>query len=271
VVDGSTVHHILLGEMLDAALTAVTETSTVVEAWSALLAPDDVVGLKFNRSGQRAIGTTPFLADVLVTSLVDAGWQPEQIVCIEAPPRVRVSHGTAIPTTGWDRSETDFGSGSDQLASVLRQVTALINVPFLKTHNIAGLTCALKNLSHGLVKHPARYHDHGCSPYIADIVALEPIRAKLRLNLVNALRIGFDGGPEPTEASISNDGIILASVDPVATDVVALEILERIRQREGLTRIARSPEDIDYLAAAHRRGLGIALPHGIDVVRLGGA
>ncbi len=271
VVDGSTVHRVLLGEMVDAALTTVTQTTTVAEAWRTLLGPGDVIGLKFNRSGQGIIGTTPFLADALVTSLVDSGWQPDQIVCIEAPPLVGTSYATAVPVPGWDREETNFGSGSDQLASVLRQVTALIDVPFIKTHNIAGMTCALKNLSHGLVKHPARYHDHGCSPYIADIVALEPIRSKLKLCLVDALRTVFDGGPEPSEGFISNAGMILVSVDPVATDAVALGVLGKIRRREGFSQIARSPEDLDYLAVAHRRGLGIALSHGIEVVGVKGA
>ena len=271
VVNGPTVHRILLGEMLDAALTTVTQRESVAEAWRSILKPDDVIGIKLNRSGQGVIGTAASFADALVTSLVGAGWQPDQIVCIEAPPSAELMYATAAPAAGWDRSETDFGSGSDQMASVLNQVTALIDVPFLKTHNIAGMTCALKNLSHGLLKHPARYHDHGCSPYIADIVASEPIRSKLRLCLVDALRIVFDGGPEATEGAISDDGIILASIDPVAVDAVAVGLLGNVRFRQGFGQIVRSPEDLAYLAAAHRRGLGIALTHGIEVVRLKGA
>lgn len=271
VVNGPTVHRILLGEMVDAALRAITQLESVVEAWRSILKPDDVIGIKLNRSGQGVIGTSASFADVLVTSLVGAGWQPDQIVVIEAPPSAQLMYATAAPAAGWVRSETDFGSGSDQMASVLNQVTALIDVPFLKTHNIAGMTCALKNLSHGLIKHPARYHDHGCSPYIADIVASEPIRSKLRLCLVDALRIVFDGGPEAAEGVISDDGIILASIDPVAVDAVAVGLLGKVRFRQGLGQIVRSPEDLDYLAAAHRRGLGIALTHGIEIVRLKGA
>jgi len=34
---------------------------------------------------------------------------------------------------------------------ITQQVTKLINVPVLKSHNAAGVTLALKNLSHGLV------------------------------------------------------------------------------------------------------------------------
>ena len=163
---------------------------------------------------------------------------------------------------------TDFNSGSDQFAAVLKQISVLIDVPFLKTHNIAGLTGALKNLSHGLVKHPARYHGNKCSPYIGDIVAAEPVRTRLRLCLVDALRVVYEGGPAATTATISDEGILLASIDPVATDTIGLMVLNEVREREGLPRIARSGEEVDYIAAAHRRGLGVGIVHGIDWVRL---
>ena len=61
------------------------------------------------------------------------------------------------------------GGPRDRLAGVLDQVTAIVNVPFLKTHNLAGMTCCLKNLSHALVKHPAQFHTGGCKE-VADIV-----------------------------------------------------------------------------------------------------
>lgn len=268
VVSGSIVHATLLREMLSAALSALTHTSSAAEAWRTVLRPDDVIGIKFNRVAQAAIGTTPYVADAIVTSLVDAGWHPDQIVCIEAPPAPRLAYMTRIPVAGWDRQATDFGSGSDQLSAVLSQVTALIDVPFVKTHNIAGITCALKNLSHGLVKHPARYHNGGCSPYIADIVATDAIRSKLRLCVVDALRVAFKDEPAVTEAAIYPEGTIMAAYDPVAVDSVALGLLNRIRRTAQLPPIARSPEQLAFLAAAHRRGLGIALSHGIEVVQM---
>ncbi len=265
---GPEVHRPLLGEMLEKALTSLTGAPTIRQAWLSMLKPDDVIGLKFNRSSQKIIATTNAMADVLIASLVEAGWRPDQIVCIEAPEGIEVRRGTARARRGYASRATDFGSGEDQLASVLSQVTALVDVPFLKTHNIAGMTCALKNLSHGLVKHPARYHRNGCSPYIADIVAATPIRSKLRLCLVDALRVVYDGGPIATAGTIADEGILLVSQDPVATDTVGLAILNDIRQRYELTPVARSADDLGYLAAAHRRGLGIAVWHGIELARL---
>jgi hypothetical protein len=255
--------------MLQGTLTSLTDTPTIAQAWRSLLHRDDVIGLKFNRSGQQTIATTAVLADALITSLVDAGWRADQIVCIEAPPGVEARAGTRPAHTGHDTKATDFGSGSDQLASVLNEVTALIDIPYLKTHNIAGMSCALKNLSHGLVKHPARFHDNGCSPFVADIVATPQIRAKLRLCLVDALRVVYDRGPEATAETISNEGVLMASRDPVATDALGLALLNDVRRQRNLDPIAPSAENLGYLAAAQQIGLGVARWHEIELLRAG--
>ncbi|MFQ5414384.1 MAG: DUF362 domain-containing protein [Phycisphaerae bacterium] len=265
VVQDATVHHTVLGEMFDAAMRSLVGTRTTADAWRSILVPQDVVGIKFNRSGQAALGTTDAVADTLLHSLADAGWPSDRIVCIEAP-QVAARHGTRSPLAGYDPAPADFGSGSDHFAAVLGQVTALINVPFLKTHNIAGMTCCLKNLSHGLIKHPARYHRNGCSPYIGDIVAARPIRGKLRLCVVDALRVVHDGGPEARPDGTTDEGVIIASFDAVAADSVAVSALSSARRRHHLPPVARLPEDIGYLAAAHRRGLGIAVREGIELI-----
>ena len=171
----------------------------------------------------------------------------------------------------YDSQTTDFSSGADNFASVLRQITALISVPFLKSHNIAGMTCSLKNLSHGLIKHPARYHGNRCSPYIADIVAAKPIRSKFRLTIVDAMRVVYEGGPRANAHSLANEGVLIMSRDPVAADAVALGVLNRARERSGLAKIVDSAEEIPHLAAAHRSGLGVAIRHGIKIVRVLGS
>ncbi|MGD2108840.1 MAG: DUF362 domain-containing protein [Phycisphaerae bacterium] len=265
-VDGPTVHRPVLREMLFDTLGTVTGASTIEDAWRMLLRPNEVVGIKFNRSGQRLLGTSATLAEELVRSMMSAGVPPGRIVCIEAPPGIDRELRTRPLRSGFAHTVSDFGSGEDQLAIVLSQITALINVPFLKTHNIAGFTCGLKNLSHGLVKHPARFHDQGCSPFIADIAALPEIRSKLRLTLVDALRVVFDGGPEPTAETIADSGTLIASVDPVAADAIGLYSLNNIRLGRKLERAQPSPGYADYLARASRRGLGRSSLERIEVV-----
>lgn len=263
------VHPTILAESLALALTTVTGESSIAAAWRALLREDDIVGLKFNRSAQQTLGTTSDVGNAILESLTGAGFDPQQIVCIEAPAELTERFGTRSPRPGFDLEPTDFESGRDELASVLHQVTAIINVPFLKHHNIAGITCALKNLSHAMVKHPARYHRNGCSPYVADINRLPQLREKVRLHLVDGLRIVADGGPDPRGGVIANSGVLLAGRDGVAVDTVAVAILNDARAQYELPPIARTAAEVSYLAAAHRAGLGIALPHGIRLDRFG--
>lgn len=265
---GATVNQKVLGVMIDTALITLTRQPDAPAAWRQLLRPDDVVGIKFNRSGAEALGTTPAFAEALLGSLVRAGHDPANVVLIEAREGLTKLFSCRPALPGYDREATDFGSGADQLASVLNQVTALINVPFLKTHHLTGITCALKNLSHGLIKHPARYHGGGCSPYIGDIVNLPPIRSKLRLNLVNALRVVFQGGPEGGRDSIMDAHSVLASTDPVACDSVVMQILNDVRQTRGLAQIASNSSQLPYLAHSHRIGLGVAATSGIEVIRV---
>lgn len=268
VLSNPLVHRNLLAEMLDTLLREVTQQPSSKQAWRSLLRDDDdVIALKFNRSGRDVIGTSPWMLAALVHSLTNAGFEPKQMVCIEAPGRPDLEFGSSPPIPGYDETPTDFHSGADQLAGVLRQVTAIINIPFLKTHNIAGMTCGLKNLSHALVKHPARYHANNCSPYIADIVALPQIRGKLRLTIVDALRVMVEGGPDGTGDHLTDAGILLASTDPVAADAIGLLTLNDRRRLRGLPPLAAAPARIPYLAHAHQIGLGIAELHGIELRR----
>lgn len=246
----------ILDEMLSRSLEALTGAANAAEAWHALLRQEDVIGIKFNRTASRELGTTPVMARVLVRSLQRAGFPPDRVVLIEAPDSVVEQLGTRPAPTGWSTREVDFGSGRDRFAEALDQITALINVPFLKTHNIAGMTACLKNLSHGLVRRPALYHGNHCSPFIADIVAAEPIRSRMRLHIINALRSVVDGGPEARTDAIWACSSLIMSLDPVAADTVGLELLNQGRKSRGLKALDDDGHPILYLSDAARRGLG---------------
>ncbi len=256
VVRGRTVHKYAIKEMLSVAVRHAVGAPDLTSAWRSILKPDDVIGLKFNQSAAGALGTTPRMAGAIIESLVEAGFDRRQIVAIETPEEVYRDHGVLRPTHGWSSDEIDFGSGTDQLSDLLNQVTAIINIPFLKTHNIAGMTGCLKNLSHALVRHPARYHGQRCAPYIADINALPQIREKVRLHLVNALRVVFDGGPMAKDDATWDAGVMLAGVDPVALDTMGLEIINTQRTIYDIAKIAHGSEQVPFLDKAMQRGLG---------------
>ncbi len=267
VVRGRQVHHAVMPEMLDLSLRSFTGEATASDAWRSILRPSDVIGIKFNSSAAEALGVSEPFAKAVIRSLLEAGFARDQIIPIEAPGRLIGSLGVGSPVRGWQADPVDFGSGQDHLSAVLDQVTAIINVPFLKTHNIAGVTCSLKNLSHGLIKHPARYHGSHCSPYIGDIVALPQIRSKLRLNLVNALRTVFDGGPEARDDCTWDSGIILAGANPASVDSVGLELINSQRIILGLAAVDDSVNKSVHLAAAEKRGLGHVNTHRLEIAR----
>lgn len=269
LTSGGKLERQLVVEQLERTVSGALGVETTYDAWRKLLSPDDIIGLKFNRSGQSGLDTTRVVGEVLISSILAGGWSPRQIVCIEAPPGLEEQFDTTPAVQGFEPDETDFGSGADQLALALRQVTALINVPFLKTHNLAGMTCCLKNLSHGLVRHPARFHANSCTPYIADIVGHESVRSRVRLHLVDALRVVFEGGPVVSAEHVSEEGLMFASTDGVAADAVGLARLNAIREAHGLEAIGGGEDGLPaYLADAQRKGLGVALPRGIDLVEL---
>ena len=256
VVDRQSIHAALLREMIEDSVKALTQTRKPADAWNKLLRPDDVVGIKFNHVGAKELDSTDMVAAQLVQSLGEAGLGPKRIMLIEAPAALAAKLGTRPETPGWSGGEVSFGTGSEELAAVLQEVTAIINVPFLKTHNIAGMTGCLKNLSHALVRRPGRYHDQGCAPYIGNIVALPQIRSKLRVNVMNAVRALYDGGPAVQRQGIWSHAGLIMSRDPVAVDAVGIDIINDHRQRHGLPAIGNAAGQIPHVHAAARLRLG---------------
>ena len=78
----------------------------------------------------------------------------------------------------------------------------------------------------------------------------------------------FDKGPEPSAETISDEGMLLASVDPVATDGVATAILNDVRRQNGLGPITGRGEQLGYVRDAQGAGLGLAEWTGIDLVEV---
>lgn len=266
-VSGRVVHRRIISELIELGVCQLTDQDSAADAWRTLLRDDDIIGLKFNHSGAGAIGTNEIFGRVLFKSLLDAGFRPEQLVVMELPPRV-LEQQTLAQVPGWTSRVFDFGSGKDALAAVVDQVTAIINIPFLKTHNIAGMSGCLKNISHAFVRHPARFHRNGCDPYVADIVGLPVIRDKLRLHLVNALRIVVDNGPQAREKDIHAAKSILVSRDPVAADTVGQDILDARRLERKLPRLASDAGKLPILATAARKGLGMNDPDALDHIKM---
>jgi len=268
VLAGNNIHERLLGEMIDVGVRIATRQTTGTTAdWNRLLNPDDIIAIKFNSVGGKALGTTVPMALQLVQSLGRSGFAPDRIILIEVPDVPEIRQLKTQPRVhAWTEKRVSFGSGEEQLDAVLEEATAIINVPFLKTHNIAGMTGCLKNLSHALIRRPKRYHANACAPYVGDIIALPQIRSKLRLHIGNVLRGVFDGGPQAKTDSIWPHSGLLVSTDPVAADAVGTDIINDQRTKAKLPIIGDADGHIPHVHAAAARGLGTDDQDYIDLV-----
>lgn len=256
----------LLRTYLDRVVSEVVREKEAGAAWHRLLSTDDNILIKFNRSMATLIGTTDVMAEVLVASLAAAGFDPARIVLLEVEPEVRLKTKTREPDHRWQGKVIDFGaSGRDSFRADVDWATAIINVPFLKTHHRAVMTGCLKNLSHGLIRHPARFHGDGCAPGISEINAADDLRSRLKLNIVNGLRMNFTGGADGSENEIANAGLLLAGVDPVGCDSIGFRQINRVRSGMGLGPILPGPTLPRQLTMAESLGVGIANPERIEL------
>jgi len=273
-------------EFLDEALKALTADTKAADAWARWLKPSDRVGIKVNCLGY---STRPAVALATAASLGAIGLAPQQIIVWDRTSDELRRAGYDVAASGKsarcfgtdalaDRGGAGYGreivtsGGIGSLFSriVTDETTALISASVLKDHNIAGLTCALKNFF-GAIHNPNKYHDNGCDPFIADTCAAEPIRKRLRLAVCDALRPQFSGGPSLRPQWQWGYGGLLVSTDPVALDRVALEIIERKRASAGMKPLEAEKRPARYLASAQARGLGTADLASIEVLSIGKA
>ena len=169
----------------------------------------------------------------------------------------------------WQNALVNFGvSGSDSFIAALDEATAIINVPFIKTHHLTTLTGCLKNLSHGLIRHPARFHAGGCDPAIAEIAASPAIKDKLRLNIMNGIRCVFDGGPQADPDTILGCNTLLVGTDPVACDSTAYGLINEIRSLKGKPPLLKGASLPAHLQTAASIRLGQSDAEKIRVVRV---
>jgi hypothetical protein len=261
VLGGASVDRAVLDQMVSMAAQVLSGAHTATEAWRAILGPATRIVLKFNHVGAGGLATNEPLAQALVTVLVEAGYDRSGLTLVEVPEAMARDLGTRPPDAGWGAS-IPVGQGSEELASYLYDADAVINVPLLKVHPIAGMSGAMKSLSFALIRHPARYHDGACSPYIGQVIGNKEVSSRLKLNVVNALRTVIRGGPDGAGGSTVDHGGLLLSFDPVAADAAGQDLLLSQRRSIGL----EGGLEVPHLVAAAAGGVGRRLPHELERV-----
>lgn len=89
----------------------------------------------------------------------------------------------------------------------------VVNVPKLKTHNVMGVTCAMKNMF-GAISKPRKYDYH---PNLANVIVAANKIVKSQITVVDGL---IAKGSCPRKL-----GVVMASNDVLANDYVAAELM----------------------------------------------
>jgi len=239
------------------------------EAFRALFDPGDVVAIKPNCLAGPGMSTSPAVVAALVKGLRSIGVQHRDIYIwertsteLERAGFELNRHSETMPRcfgndAGGFEKRLEFSGevGSLWANAVAGRTTALINVPVLKDHDLAGVGCGMKNM-YGAIHNPNRYHEDNCDPFVADVSAHRYVKGKLRLVLADALTAQYHGGPARVLTHQWKPGTVLASADPVALDTIAHGMIEEQRAAHGLATLAESKRPPKWLATAAKKGLG---------------
>jgi uncharacterized protein (DUF362 family) len=264
--------------LLTKAMLALTGAATSRDAWSRHFRPEDVVALKANSLAGPQLSTNPAVCYAIADGLHAAGvsepnilvydrdLQELEMLGFDPPPGAPKLNLTASSRAGYDREPTvikEVGSCFSRIVS--ETATAIINVPVLKDHDLAGLSCALKN-HYGSINNPNKLHTDHCYPYVADLNCAPVLREKQRLVVCDALRVCYDGGPAPNPAGTVPYGALIVTTDAVAADAVGLEIIEALRKEHGLPPLMQEERAPRFIALAADYGLGNAAAEKIEEI-----
>ena len=291
-------------KMMQRGMMELTGADGWVDAWRQFFEPGDVVGIKVNPVGQPLVISDASVVQEIVAGLEAAGVKRRDIIAYDRyrkefysagfqkwlPEGVRISYATDYvdpiqqnikgydPDHYMDMALTLPGCSVDNPNArrsyaaqfITRQVNKLINLPVLKDHQSAGVTLALKNLSHGLVNNVNRSHSspslNACNTFIPAVVALPVIRNKTVLHILDGVKGLYNAGPAARPEFVWEHNTLYFSTDPVALDHIGWEVIDAKRVAVGMknlveslpdknsTFVHRQPEHVEIAGAL---GLGV--------------
>lgn len=267
--------------LLDSGMQAFFDKDNALEAWTKIVRPGEVIGLKVNCLSGRG-GTHPELVDAICERLLAVGTKPEDIIIwdrlnedLENGGFKIIYRGNKIKCFGNDVAgfSSDFeifGSAASLVSKTMTQICdGVINLPVLKDHGIAGVTMSLKNMF-GAIHNPNKYHLNVGDPYIADVYMLPSIRDNIRLTICDAINAQYEGGPSHMPHWAWPYNSLLIGTDPVALDHLGWQIIEEERLKNNLKPLKEVGREPTYIATAadgnHR--LGTNDPDRMDVVKI---
>jgi uncharacterized protein (DUF362 family) len=255
--------------MVDAAVTALSGEPDPGRAWLSFVQPSDRVAIKVNCLGTRMVSSMREVAFAVADAVRDAGVPDANILVFDMfasnmmggryavqanPSRMRILAHADNP---YQKSWRETGPARARFSELLLWATAVINLPPIKDHDLAGVTCCMKNMTFGTVEKPHLNHAV-VNDAIARLWSLEEIRSRVCLNIIDGSTVLFDGGPKFNGAAHAPHECVYATVDPVAMDAIAYELIELLRAEKGLKSLADVRRPPLYLELAAQLGLGVA-------------
>ena len=296
-------HAEAIRQMMDRGMKELTGAATAQDAWRSLFQKGDVVGIKVSPVGGPTLCSDASVLHCVFDGLNQAGVPDDNIVVFNRYREEAVSCGIhewvrpgvrfAAASPKYDDSQLSIdgydenhymemalvkpGDDPDSPRSrrsylakiVTTDVNKIINVPVLKHHQSAGVTATLKNMSHGFVNNVNRSHynptANSCGVFIPSVVSLPIIRQKAVLQVVDAVKASYHGGPYAKPPYVWEPKTLYFGTDPVALDKTGWKVIDAKRQEAGMAPVALSKPDqvshflncqVEYIELAGSLGLG---------------
>lgn len=255
--------------MVDKAVMTLSGESDPGRAWLRFIAPTDRVVLKINCLGTRMLSSMREVVYAIADAIRDVGVPDANILLLDMfasnmmggrydqqlnPRKMRV---LAHNENTYHKTWVEAGPARARFSELLRWSTAVINVPPIKDHDLAGVTCTMKNMAFGTVEKPHLNH-HVVNEAVARLYAHEEIRGRVRLNIVDGSRVLYDGGPKFRGSAHTLHECVYASTDPVAMDAIAFELIESLRAENNMRTLAQVGRPAKFLQMGADLGLGVA-------------
>ncbi len=298
-----------VGQMIERGLTELTHAGSVVESLREFFEPGDVVGIKVNGVGRPHVISDASVVRTLIDGLNGVGIPNRDIVLYErtkasfdgagfaqwVPEGVRwmngskTYHNIQLDMEGYDRDvymemplvhpeyreeylvDDPHIRRSYVCKWLSQEVNKVINLCVLKHHQSAGVTLALKNMSHGFVNNVNRSHAsttaNACGIFIPAVVDLPIIREKVVLHILDGVKGAYHGGPGSTVGKYTwAHNTMYFATDPVALDKTGWRVIDEKRAEVGVPSIAllKPDEDsnwlncqVEHIELAGNMGLGV--------------
>lgn len=294
-------------KLFHAALLRYSGASDAAFAWKKVLTPADRVGIKIQTSPGPIMSTRLALVDAVISSLEKAGVRRDRIVVFDryAPQMElagysigRRSDGVildaSVPDRGYDMDHfvdlpipgqliwgdlefrKDRPEKEEQISTksyfskiLTEKVDKVINIAVPMADPQVGLYGCQLSASLSLVDNYRRFYRPSIlrEDSLTELFSNPLIQKKCVLHILDALIVQYAGGPSFDPSYCWPLQTIYLSRDAVALDSLALQ---QINQQRPRLEIAPLKEQVTYIQAAAKAGLGIEDISQIDIVEVRG-